>query len=122
MIDFVTEVVTRLKSINPETYHGINRQTTITYPYITYDIDSVYVEGNVEGYNVDIEICDHNTSPVRILELEEQIKDSFKDLKILTPDVYIRFKFEGSTRVLSGDENVIRRNTRLYAKTDWRKK
>lgn len=122
MIKFVEQLTIEITKVTVNAHYGLNRDTTVTYPYLTFDLDSERLERNVEGFYIDIDIFDHNTSYTRIFELEENLKDHFLDLHLMTSDVLIRFVFNGSTKVPTGDETIVRRNLRFYAKTDWRKK
>lgn len=122
MIDFMQQLTTQLRVVTPEAYHTYNRQVNVVYPYLTFDLDSERLERNVEGMYIDIDIFDHNTSYERVFALEQALKDHFRDLMLMTDDLFIRFVFNGSTKVMTGDESIVRRNLRFYAKTDWRKK
>ena len=122
MIEVLQLMTAQFKTVTLEAYHAYNRQSSVTYPYLTFDLDSERIVENVEGFYIDVDIFDHNTSYERVLTLEQQLKDHFKDLKVMTEDLYIRFVFNGSTKVPTGDETIVRRNIRFYAKTDWRKK
>ena len=122
MIKLMQLLTAQFTTVTPQAYHAINRQATVTYPYLTFDLDNERIERNVEGFYIDVDIFDHNTSYERVFELEQALKDHFKDLKIMTDDLFVRFLFNGSTKVPTGDETIVRRNIRLYAKTDWRKK
>ena len=122
MVELMQLLTAQFRAVTPEAYHTYNRSLTVTYPYLTYDIDGEYVERNVEGFYIDVDIFDHNTSYERVFALEQAVKDHFKDLNIMTDDVFIRFKFNGSSKIDTLDESIVRRNVRFYAKTDWRKK
>lgn len=122
MIEVLQLMTAQFRNVTPQAYHARNRQSSVTYPYLTFDLDSERIEENVEGFYIDVDLFDHNTSYERIFTLEQQLKDHFKDLKLMTDDVFIRFIFNGSTKVPTGDETIVRRNVRFYAKTDWRKK
>ena len=122
MIELLQQLTVQFRTVTPQAYHAFNRQSSVTYSYLTFDPDSERIENNVEGFYIDVDIFDHNTSYERVLTLEQQLKDHFKDLKVMTEDLYIRFVFNGSTKVPTGDETIVRRNIRFYAKTDWRKK
>lgn len=122
MIELMQLLTAQFKTVTLEAYHAYNRQSSVTYPYLTFDMDSERIEENVEGFYIDVDLFDHNTSYERVFELEQNLKDHFKDLKLMTDDVFIRFVFNGSTKVPTGDETIVRRNLRFYAKTDWRKK
>lgn len=121
MIKFMQELTTVFKAVTTNSHHAINRDTTVTYPYLTFDIDSEGINRNQEGFYIDVDLFDNQTSYARILALEQSLKDHMRDLRLMTDDLYIRFEFNASTKVPTADETIIRRNLRFYAKTDWRK-
>jgi hypothetical protein len=122
LIKLMQQLTAEFRAVTSESYHAINRESNVTYPYLTFDIDGEAIERNVEGFYIDVDIFDHNTSYARIFELEEALKDHFKDLKVMTDDLYVRLNFNGSSKVQTGDDTILRRNVRFYAKNDWRKK
>lgn len=122
MIDLLTTLRTILQVIHPETYHDRNRKEKVVYPYATFDLDSEYVERNQEGYYLDIDIFDFNSSYARIFEVETAFKDGLSFRRELTPELNLIFSFQGSNSVAMVDDNLKRRNLRFYVKTDWRTK
>ena len=122
MIKFMQELTAAFRAVTANSHHAINRDATVTYPYLTYDIDSEAINRNQEGFYIDVDLFDNQTSYARILALEEAVKDHLRDLRLMTDDLYVRFEFNGSTKVPTGDETILRRNLRFYATIDWRKK
>ena len=122
MITFLTELTNQFRLVLPESYHDKNRSASVLYPYLTYNFDSEALERNIEGFYIDVDIFDNNASYVDIFQVEDALKDHFKDNRILTDDLFIRFNFLRSTKVVTGDDNIKRRNMQFYCKVDWRTK
>ena len=122
MIAFLTELTNQFRLVLPESYHDKNRSATVLYPHLTYNFDSEGLERNVEGFYIDVDIFDNNASYVDIFQVEDALKDHFKDNRKLTDDLFIRFNFLRSTKVETGDDTIKRRNMQFYCKVDWRTK
>lgn len=122
MIAFLTELTNQFRLVLPESYHDKNRSASVLYPYLTYNFDSEGLERNVEGFYIDVDIFDNNASYVDIFQVEDALKDHFKDNRKLTDDLFIRFNFLRSTKVETGDDTIKRRNMQFYCKVDWRNK
>ena len=122
MIEFVKELTSQFREVTSESFHEKNRKAKVVYPYLTFDFDSEAIERNVDGFYVDVDIFDNNSSYMNVFQLEGDLKAHFKDNKKLTDDLYIRFNFLRSTKVPTGDDNIKRRNLQFYCKVDWRKK
>ena len=122
MIDLLKELTTQFRTVTSESFHERNRKATVIYPYLTFDFDSETIERNVDGFYVDVDIFDSNASYMRVIELEEALKEHFKDNWKLTDDLFIRFNFLRSNKIPTGDDLIKRRNLQIYCKVDWRKK
>lgn len=122
MIEFVQELTKQFRAVTPESFHEKNRKSTVIYPYLTFDFDVESIERNIEGFDIDVDIFDNNSSYTNIFQLESNIKAHFKDLIILTDDVLMRFNFLRSTKISTGDDLIKRRNLQIYCKVDWRNK
>ncbi|MGG4255104.1 hypothetical protein ABEW12_17040 [Bacillus licheniformis] len=122
MIDFLKELTAQFRVVTPESYHEKNRKNTVIYPYLTFDFDRESIERNVDGFYIDVDIFDNNSSYMKVFELEEALTDHFKDNRKLTDDLFIRFNFLRSNKVPTGDDMIKRRNLQFYCKTDWRNK
>lgn len=108
--------------VHKESHHSWNHNEKVIYPYLTYDFESESIEQNVEGFYIDISMFDYSKSYSSLFELEDNLKTHFNDLKILNEDIYVRFSFTRSNKVLTNNENLIRRDMQLYCKVDWRNK
>lgn len=122
MIEFIKELTSQFREVTSESFHEKNRKKKVVYPYLTFDFDSEAIERNVDGFYIDVDIFDNNSSYMNVLQLENDLKAHFKDNKKLTDDLYIRFNFLRSMKVPTGDDNIKRRNLQFYCKVDWRKK
>ena len=122
MIEVMQQLTAAFRAATANSHHAINRDTTVTYPYLTFDIDTEAINRNQEGFYIDVDLFDNSTSYVALFTLEEAVKDHLRDLRLMTDELYVRFIFNGSTKVPTGDETILRRNLRFYATIDWRKK
>ena len=122
MIDLLKELTTQIRLVTSESFHEMNRKATVTYPYLTFDFDSEAIERNVDGFYIDVDIFDNNSSYMRVFELEEALKEHFKDNRLLTDEVFVRFNFLRSNKVQTGDDVIKRRSLQFYCKVDWRNK
>lgn len=122
MIDFLKELTAQFRAVTPESYHEKNQKNTVIYPYLTFDFDRESIERNVDGFYIDVDIFDNNSSYTNVFVLEEALTEHFKDNRKLTDDLFIRFNFVRSNKVPTGDDMIKRRNLQFYCKTDWRNK
>lgn len=122
MITFLKELTSQFKQVTNESFHEKNRKEKVVYPYLTFDFDSEAIERNIDGFYIDVDIFDNNSSYLNVFQLEDDLKAHFKDNKKLTDDLYIRFNFLRSVKVPTGDDLIKRRNLQFYCKVDWRKK
>lgn len=122
MIDLMTILTAEFRKVLAESYHEKNTKTTVDYPYLTFDFDSEAIERNVDGFYIDVDIFDNNSSYMRVFELEEALKEHFKDNRLLTDEVFVRFNFLRSNKIPTGDDLIKRRNLQFYCKVDWRNK
>ena len=93
MIEFVKELTSQFRLVTSESFHEKNRKKKVVYPYLTFDFDSEAIERNVDGFYIDVDIFDNNSSYMNVFQLENDLKAHFKDNKKLTDDLYIRFNF-----------------------------
>lgn len=122
MIDLLKELTAQFRLVTAESFHEMNRKATVIYPYLTFDFDSEALERNVDGFYIDVDIFDNSASYMRVFELEEALKEHFKDNRKLTDNLFIRFNFLRSNKIPTGDDLIKRRSLQFYCKVDWRKK
>lgn len=120
MIDFMQLFTKEIRQVIPESYHEINRKETVIYPYATFDFDTEPMEDG-EGWYIDIDIFDYNTSYGRVLQAESDLKKFFRGRRRLTEGLFVRYEFQGSNRIDSTNDLIKRRNVRFYCKIEWRK-
>lgn len=122
MIDFLKELTAQFRVVLPASYHEKNGAEKITYPYLTFDFDSEAIEKNVDGFYIDVDIFDNNSSYYDVFQVEDALKEHFKDNRKLTDSLFIRFNFLRTMKVPTGDDQIKRRNLQFYCKVDWRDK
>ena len=122
MIEFMMTLTAELRKVLAESYHEKNTKTTVNYPYLTYDIDAELIERNVDGFYLDVDIFDAHSSYSNIFDIEDRLRDHFRDNRLMTDGLYIRFNFLRSNKIPTGDDLIKRRNMQFYCKVDWRTK
>ena len=122
MIEFMTVLTAEFRKVLPQSYHEKNTSTNVSYPYLTYDIDSESIERNVDGFYLDVDIFDAHSSYSNIFDIEDRLRDHFRDNRLMTDGLYIRFNFLRSNKIPTGDDLIKRRNMQFYCKVDWRTK
>lgn len=120
MNNLLAEITQQLRAICPESYYERNRKTTVIYPYLTFDVDGDNLEVYRDGFYLDIDIFDINTSFKSIFEIEDKLRIHFRQLAILTDDFLLQFKVGSSNKIPTESDNLKRRNLQLYVKVDWR--
>lgn len=122
MIEFLKELTRQFRAVIPESYHEKNRKEKVIYPYLTFNFDSENLERNIDGFYIDVDIFDNDSSYINVFEVEGNLKDYFKDNRKLTDDLFIRFNFLRSNKAPTNDDLIKRRNLQFYCKVDWRNK
>ena len=122
MIEFMTVLTAEFRKVLPQSYHEKNTSTNVSYPYLTYDIDSESIERNVDGFYLDVDIFDAHSSFSNVFAIEERLRDHFRDNHQITDNLFIRFNFLRSNKIPTGDDLTKRRNLQFYCKVDWRNK
>ena len=122
MIEFMATLTAEFRKVLTESYHEKNTKTTVSYPYLTYDIDAESIERNVDGFYVDVDIFDAHPSFSNVFAIEERLRDHFRDNHQITDNLFIRFNFLRSNKIPTGDDLIKRRNLQFYCKVDWRNK
>lgn len=122
MINFLSLLKAEFRQVTDESYLDTNTKKVITYPYLTYQVSDEAIARNVDGFYIDVDIFDKSKCYVNLYSLEELVKAHFKELDILTDDMFLRFSYRVGNRVDTGDDLLIRRNIQLYCKVEWRNK
>ena len=121
MIEFAKILQAECEKVISESFHEKNRKDEVIYPYLTYQYDSEGLNNHSDTIGIEFDVFDFSTSYERVLKSESDLKRHFNSFKKLTDDVYMRFRFVGSTPVPTGSDNVQRRNIRINCKIDWRR-
>lgn len=106
----------QFRSVIAESYLEMNTNEQVTFPYVTYEVDTEYIDENMDGINLDVDIFDDSSSYKKLLQVEAALKSHFNKLRLMTDDLYIMVDYLRSTTVRTGDELVKRRNMQFYAK------
>ena len=120
MTELIKLITKELKKVIGQCYYSMNQSQKVIYPYLTFTVDVESLEQSRDGVYIDIDLFDANSSFGNLFELEQKIKDHFTKLYTLEEFAYTRFSFEGSNNIQTLDDNLKRRNVRLYCKVDWR--
>lgn len=122
MIELYKLLYAEFKAVLDESYNEVNTAPKVKYPYLTYSAtDSESLDRRQEGYNVDVDVFDNNSSYANILTVEQALKDHFDDYVLLEDEFLVRVEYLRSNKIPTGDDNIKRRNLQFYFKVDWRK-
>lgn len=122
MIELYKLLYAEFKAVLDESYNEVNTAPKVKYPYLTYSAtDSESLDRRQEGYNVDVDIFDNNSSYANILTVEQALKAHFDDYVLLKDEFLVRVEYLRSNKIPTGDDNIKRRNLQFYFKVDWRK-
>lgn len=122
MEEFLRVLASILQGIHLQTFYERNRSKTIVYPYATYNFDSEPIRRNQDGFYIDIDVFDRSDTSVGVALMEDKFKDGLIFNRTMTDDLYLKFRFSGSNKIPTGDDQLKRRNVRFYVTVDWRKK
>ena len=122
MEEFLKELAKILQTIHPQTFFEFNRSTKVVYPYATYSFNSESLARNRDGFYLDLDIFDSYDTSARVTLLEDVFKDGLIFNRIMTDGLFLRFKFLGSNKIPTADDQLKRRNVRFYVTVDWREK
>lgn len=120
-----TKVYQAFVAAFPNSHAEINRSSTVTYPYVTYSINTdPTISRNQENLVIDVQVFDNITSYSRTYEVASKLKNGFKGLLQLEDALHIRYDVQrgasGWTTVPTNDPNIIRLEGTIQAKLDWR--
>ena len=120
MQEFLATLTNILRDIHPESYYQINPNKQISYPYLTFDIDSDWLERNQLGINLTIDIFGSGSSPKSVIALEEKLKEALIYKRELTNDFGMIFSMQNAQTLPTLVDNLHRRNINFYIKLDER--
>lgn len=116
MISLIRELTKEFRTVNQESYYSKNTSETIAYPYLTFKADTERLDEGVDGFYVDVDIFDSNSSYVNLFTLEEELKNYFKDKNTMLEDMFIRYNFLRSNEIDMLDDLIKRRSLQFYCK------
>lgn len=122
MIDFQRLLQQEFETVTPEAYYEINRSPTVVYPYLTYTHGTEDITGNQEGFYITVNLFHYGPSIGPLLDLEERLRSHFHKQRLFTPEVFMQVTLIGADTVPTNEEQLRRRDVRLFCKIDWRKK
>lgn len=127
MIELLKYITQVLQGIHADTYYDYNLDNDVSYPYITFDIDTESVERHRDLVTLDLDIFDYSGSDTgpgykNIFTLEEQLKEALQWRREMNDDINAMWSFIRSTNVPTRDKSLTRRNLQFQIKIDWRKK
>lgn len=122
-----TKVYEAFSDAYDNSHADVNRDNTVEYPYITYNIRTNPADArNQENLIIDVQLFDNTTSYSRIYEVASMLKNHFKGLIMLAGDLDIRFDVQrGASNWISvptADDSIIRLEGNIQGKIDWREK
>lgn len=122
MIELLQTLKLMFDQVTKESYLEINNSEKINYPYLTYSLDIDNINRNTDGFYLDIDIFDENSSFINIFNLESLLRENFDFNQKLTDGLFLRFYFQRSFSVATQSDTLKRRNLQIYCKVDWRNK
>lgn len=122
MIELLQTLKLMFDQVTKESYLEINNSEKINYPYLTYSLDIDNINRNTDGFYLDIDIFDKNSSFINIFNLESLLRENFDFNQKLTDGLFLRFYFQRSFSVATQSDTLKRRNLQIYCKVDWRNK
>lgn len=122
MINLLKEINKEFRIVSPESFLVKNHKSKdkIIYPYITYSLDNESLEHGIDGFYLDVDIFDSNSSYASLFILEKQLRDHFRKKDIMLDDLFLRFNYLRSNNIDTLDELIKRRNLQFYIKVYWR--
>lgn len=122
MIELLQTLKLMFDQVTKESYLEINNSEKINYPYLTYSLDIDNINRNTDGFYLDIDIFDENSSFINIFNLESLLRENFDFNQKFTDELFLRFYFQRSYSVATQSDTLKRRNLQIYCKVDWRNK
>lgn len=122
MIELMQTLQAMFQEVTKESYLEWNASKEVKYPYLTYSIDIEEISRNTDGFYLDIDLFDNNSSFIKLYELEDLVRKKFDYEIKFTEGLFLRSYFHRSNKVPTLDDNIKRRNLQIYCKVDWRNK
>ncbi|WP_285009479.1 hypothetical protein [Lactococcus formosensis] len=122
MIELLQTLLKMFQEVHDESYLEVNTSKEITYPYVTYSLDIDNIDKNTDGFYLDIDIFDNDSSYIKIYDLEDRLREKFDFTLKFTDGLFLRSYFKSSTHVPTLSNTLKRRTMQIYCKVDWRNK
>lgn len=122
MLDLAKVIYENLSQVTSEAHHVWNYSKQVVYPYATYSLNSQKYDENVEEFYLDIQLFDNSHSYNDLFKLENDLRSHFKDLKIMTNELFVRCRYIRSDDVPTTTETIKRRDLQFICRVDWRNK
>ena len=125
MITLLSYITSTLQAIHPASYYEYNLDSAVSYPYLTYEVDTEETERFKEVISLDIDIFDYSDADVgagyvNIFQLESALRDALAWRRDLNDILSARWAFVRSTTVPTRDKSITRRNLQFQITIDWR--
>ena len=120
MKDTITWLVKEMRSITSEVFHLVNRSTKVNYPYITFSDTTTPRDEIRDEHRIELNLFDYGTSRVRLMELDEAIREKFDRHIFLEPTRILHVRKGLSNDIPTGDDTIQRRDIELIIKSDRR--
>ncbi|MFR1821487.1 MAG: hypothetical protein ACLSXK_09345 [Lactococcus petauri] len=122
MIELMQTLQAMFQEVAKESYLEWNNAKVVKYPYLTYSIDIEEISRHTDGFYLDIDLFDNNSSFIKLYELEDLVRQKFDYEIKFTDGLFLRSYFQRSNKVPTLDDNIKRRSLQIYCKVDWRNK
>jgi hypothetical protein len=109
-----------LKSLVPETYHEVNWQKTVKYPYAAFTISSEELGLNQEGVTLEIDVYGNTRSNRPLLTAVGAIKDGLKYRRDLTETHALTYAFRTELDIPTLVKHLRRKRLVFYIRVDYR--
>lgn len=110
-----------LKEIHPESHFEWNHNDKVTYPYLTYSFGYDPIDEIRDEFDVTINLFDHGTSKVKLLELESKLVNGLNKKYEELDKAFIYIRTGRGSDIPTGTEAIRRRELQLTIKLDWKK-
>lgn len=115
MIELLKVLATEMQALNINYDYVTYKKKPIEYPYCVASVftsDYAYEDNQTKG-EILINAFDRDISYSNLIELEEKIKNKFRDYKIISNGVAVRINYLGSNVDEQDDELLKKQEIRL---------
>lgn len=122
-IDVINYLTGLFSTLVPESHYLKNKKKTVIYPYLTFSLTGEPTHFNGQGFYVDVDLFDNNTSDVPIEKAVSSMIEKFNQVGGFhqsTDKFLVRIEYRNDSPIPTGSDTLRRRTLQLYAKFDWR--